>query len=144
VTRWLDVLPVALFVMTYLYLYASRVAGLSPAVTSALVLIFAIAAYVGRQFPNILNGSLIYAPTLALLLAVSLYHRANNKRGFHLLVAGSSAFLVALLFRTIDNAVCPVFPVETHFLWHLLTAAALGAATKTLIDNSQVRMSHAL
>jgi Ceramidase len=132
-TRWLDVLPIALFVLTYLCLYTYRVAGLGLAVTAALAVLFIIAAYIGRQFPHILNGSLIYAPTVVLLLTVSPFHWAKGKHEPLLLLAATAVFIAALIFRTIDNAVCPIFPVGTHFLWHLSTALALLLATKALI-----------
>lgn len=134
-TRWLDVLPIALFVLTYLCLYAYRVAGLSLGVTAVLAVLFAFAAYIGRQFPHILNGSLIYAPTVVLLLTVSVFHWAKGKHQPIMLLAATAAFLAALFFRTIDNAVCPLFPVGTHFLWHLSAALALLLATKAFIVN---------
>jgi hypothetical protein len=135
VTRWLDVLPIALFVLTYLCLYANRVTGLGLAATAALAVLFAIAAYIGRQFPHILNGSLIYAPTVLLLLVVSLFHWAKGKNDPILLLGATGAFMAALVFRTVDNVACRSFPVGTHFLWHLFTALALLLATKALVAN---------
>ena len=44
-------------------------------------------------------------------------------------------FIAALIFRTIDDAICQAFPVGTHFLRHLSTAVALLLATKALIVN---------
>jgi hypothetical protein len=29
------------------------------------------------------------------------------------------------MFRTIDNAVCDVVPIGTHFIWHCLNATLL-------------------
>ena len=34
-------------------------------------------------------------------------------------------FVVSLAFRTMDQAVCPAFPLGTHFIWHLLNAGVL-------------------
>ena len=57
-TRWLDVLPIAAFIATYLWLYLRRVAGIRPAAAWLAVAAFVVAAIVARQFPGILNGSL--------------------------------------------------------------------------------------
>jgi hypothetical protein len=135
ITRWLDVLPIALFIVTYLCLYAYSVANQNVAVTAALAGTFMVAAYFSRQFPHFLNGSLIYAPTVVLLVAVSGFHWLNGKRDLVLLMAAIGVFTLALVFRTIDTIVCPWWPVGTHFLWHLCTALTLLLATKALIVN---------
>ncbi|WP_299134044.1 hypothetical protein [uncultured Amaricoccus sp.] len=33
---------------------------------------------------------------------------------------------LSLVFRSVDQLVCPVFPVGTHFFWHMLNGAMLG------------------
>jgi hypothetical protein len=38
---------------------------------------------------------------------------------------GAAVFVVSIVFRSIDNAVCPVLPLGTHFLWHCLNAYVL-------------------
>jgi hypothetical protein len=122
-TRWarlMDVLPIALFQMVYLWIYGRRVMGLGRLPVALFLVVFAGAARVGADVPHLLNGSLYYAPALVLSVALGLYHfRTRVDRRFDLLVAGG-AFLVAIVFRTVDRAVCPVFPLGTHFLWHLL------------------------
>jgi len=40
-------------------------------------------------------------------------------------LTGAAVFLVSIAFRSIDNAVCPVLPLGTHFLWHCLNACVL-------------------
>jgi hypothetical protein len=132
-TRWLDLLPIALFVLTYLCLYAYRMAGLGLVATAALAVLFAIGAYFGRQFPHILNGALIYAPTVILLIAVSSFHWAKSKKGRVLLLSATGAFMAALVFPTIDNTICSSLPMGTHFLWHLSAAIALALATKAML-----------
>jgi hypothetical protein len=76
-------------------------------------------AHACRPSDRLLNGSLIYTPTVILLLAVSLFHGAKGKRDPIPLLGATAAFFAALVFRTIDNVLCPSFPVGTHFLWHL-------------------------
>lgn len=47
-----------------------------------------------------------------------------HARGTLLLVA-AAVFATSLVFRSVDQAVCDVVPVGTHFLWHALNAVVL-------------------
>src|SRR4029077_702585 len=87
--------------------------------------VFVVAAYAGRQFPQTLNGSLIYAPAVLVIAWLGVYHYRTHTGARHSLLAAAVVFLVGVFFRTIDSAVCPAFPVGTHFLWHLLIPVAL-------------------
>lgn len=135
ITRWLDLLPIASFVGVYLWIYVRQVMNLS-VVTATLSVMTFVAAYVGaRQFPGVLNGSIIYAPALALLLALGAVHFARAQRERATLIGAAGALLAALFFRTIDNAVCGAWPAGIHFLWHLFAALALYLAMRALIAN---------
>lgn len=118
--RLMDVVSIALFQTAYLWIYGRRVVNMHRAYLALFVAVFVVAAWGGRQWPHVLNGSLYYAPAALLSIALGLYHlRTQRERRFDLLIAGG-AFLVAIFFRTIDGAVCPAFPLGTHFVWHLL------------------------
>ena len=43
------------------------------------------------------------------------------------LLGVAGLFLLSLTFRTLDRAVCPVWPLGTHALWHILNAGVLYA-----------------
>ena len=63
-------------------------------------------------------------PILIGAYAVALRRRAPDAaRG---LAIGAGLLAASLVFRSIDRAVCPAFPLGTHFLWHLLNAVMLG------------------
>jgi hypothetical protein len=49
------------------------------------------------------------------------------------MLGATSVFVIALTFRTLDDAICPMFPVGTHFLWHLLNAVAIYYAARALL-----------
>jgi hypothetical protein len=34
--------------------------------------------------------------------------------------------VLSLVFRSLDEIVCPAVPLGTHFLWHILNAVMLG------------------
>jgi hypothetical protein len=118
--RVMDIVPISLFQIAYLWIYGRRVMKIPSAYAAAFLAVFVVAAWGGRQFPHLLNGSLTYAPAAVLSVALGFYHlRTQGERRFDLLTAGV-AFLVAIFFRTIDGAVCAAFPLGTHFIWHLL------------------------
>ena len=118
--RVADVLPILVFQLCYLWLYSRETIGLDRGYAGGFVAAFLVAAYVGRQFPHALNGSLTYAPALALVWGLGFYHHHAQAHGRFDLFLAAGVFSLAVLFRTIDNAVCPTFPLGTHFIWHLL------------------------
>jgi len=133
--RVLDVLPILLFQLMYLWLYSREIIKMRFGYASALLAIFLVAAYVGRQFPHILNGSLIYAPAVLLTLGLGLYHYQQRMNEPVRLLAAAGVLLASIFFRTIDNTICPYFPVGTHFLWHLLNAVVLYLSARALLLN---------
>ncbi len=133
--RILDEVPILLFQLWFLWLYARRIMALRAAFAAASISVYIFAAYISRQFPHLLNGSLIYAPALILLLGLGLYHFLQQKRERLLLLATMGVFLASLIFRSIDKAVCPYVPIGTHFLWHVLNGVVLYLSMRALILN---------
>jgi hypothetical protein len=133
--RVFDVVPILLFQVSYLWLYSREIMKMKLGFSVGLLGSFLVAAYFGRQFPHILNGSLIYAPAFLLILGLGLYHYRAQKAERVSLLAAAGVFLVAICFRTIDNAVCSSFPVGTHFLWHLLIPVVLYLFMRSLLLN---------
>ena len=48
---------------------------------------------------------------------------------------GNAPSRIAVVLRSIDQAICGVLPIGTHFLWHLLTALVCYVATRALLLN---------
>ncbi len=118
-----DVLPIALFQLSYLYLYLRRVAELGRGVSGGWLLIYVTALAAASLVPTMLNGSLAYAPAALALLILAAVHFPLRAR---LDVLGAAlVFLVSLGARTVDLMLCAQWPYGTHFLWHLLNAAML-------------------
>ena len=141
-SRWarvLDEVPILLFQLCYLWLYARRIMRLRTGFAAAAIAAYLVAAYFGRQFPDLLNGSLVYAPALILLLGLGVYHFLRNKIGRLLLLATTGIFLIALALRSVDEAACPYIPIGTHFLWHALIAVVLYLSMRALILNLPMR-----
>jgi hypothetical protein len=100
-----------------------------------LMVSFILSALFARQFSWLLNGVLTYVPALFLIMSLGLVHyMTHQKDRFELLLAGE-VFVVALFFRTIDEAVCSTFDLGTHFLWHLFSGLAIYIAMRALFRN---------
>ena len=133
--RILDILPITLFQVAFLWIYGRRIIRLSNSSLVAAVVLFVVFAYVGRQFPHLLNGSLIYAPALMLLVGLGIYHYHHAHSHRSLLLWATGVFLLALFFRTIDMMVCEYVPIGTHFLWHLLNGVLVYLVAHGLLIN---------
>ena len=131
--RWLDVLPILIFQLLFLWLYGRQVIALTRPTSGLLLVGFLAAATLGRQFPAILNGSLIYAPAFLAILGLGLYHARIAASGRFDLLAAAGLLAVSILFRTMDNAVCSAIPIGTHFLWHLGNGAVVYFALRALV-----------
>jgi hypothetical protein len=135
VTRWLDVAPVFIFQLLYLGLYCRRIVGLSLAVCGLLLLVFLVTALVASQFPDLINGSLIYVPALLVIFVLGVCHYQSQKIERRLLLAASCIFLLSLVLRSADNRICMEFEWGSHFLWHILNALVIYLAMRALIVN---------
>jgi hypothetical protein len=135
---WFDLIPIFLYQLWFLWLYSRRVIGLRGDASLAIVAGFFLVMMLAMQIPaNFLhlNGSATYAPALAMIIALGVYHASSKRREPWLLLAAGGVFLIALSFRTLDNVLCPVFPRGTHFLWHTFNGGLLYLTLRALIVN---------
>jgi hypothetical protein len=130
-----DVIPILLFQLLFLLLYLRRRAGLALAPAAALCLAFLLACLAGRSMPEVLNGSLAYAPTLA-VLALLAWQQLRRERSA-LLLAATGLFSLSLLLRSVDNALCALVPIGTHLFWHLLNAEVLVLSGRALLQEGR-------
>ncbi|MCC1491569.1 ceramidase domain-containing protein [Cognatishimia sp. F0-27] len=125
----LDVVPILGFVLIYVFAATRDFWGVSPGRALGITLLFfPYAALTGWGFARIeaLGGSAVYAPVplLIALYALALRQRAPEvARG---LAIGAGLLVLSLTARTLDAPLCPLLPLGTHFLWHLLNAVMLG------------------
>lgn len=107
-----------------------------PATVLAL-LAFLATAGTARLFPDPLNGSLPYLPGLAALVALGWDdYRRRRPQPLGLLSAGL-VFLVAVILRSADLALCDIMTSGTHFAWHLGAACVAGMATLGYARNTR-------
>jgi hypothetical protein len=128
-TGLMDVLPILAFILLYIFAATRDFLGARPWVAGLAVLGFfpftAALVPVFARIPGMAPSAGYWPiPVLILLYAWALRSRApETSRG---MVRGAEILFVSLVFRTIDTAVCDVFPLGTHFLWHILNAVMLG------------------
>jgi len=125
--EWGDVIPIIVFMLLYLWLVLTGFFNWSISTKLiALTLLFAATFYLEWAVPSaFLMGGALYIPALFALIAVSTglywWDHAAGKAMF----AATGVFLLSLTARTIDMPICSVFPLGTHFFWHILNALFL-------------------
>lgn len=133
-----DTVPIAVFIYAYLFFALRRFLGLGLLAALALLIAFAaLSVAEGMMVPaRALNGSHAYLPALAATLVIGWLARA--RAAGPLILAAGGTLMLSLVFRSIDMAVCPAFPLGSHFLWHLLNAVVLYLLLRAaLIDRDR-------
>lgn len=120
-----DTIPIAVFIYAYLALALRRMLRMSWGVAAVLLVSFAALTYGEAAIvsADTFNGSHEYLPALAVMLLVGFVVR-RQPGGPAILVAGA-VFALSIVCRSLDNALCPLLPTGTHFIWHLLNACVL-------------------
>jgi hypothetical protein len=126
-----DVVPILLFQMTFLWTYLRRMVSVSRFLAATTVAALAVGIIATGPFAHLANGSLAYAPALVVLAALGGVHWQIAEQRWTLLLA-TGVFLVSVVLRSIDQAVCSSFPLGTHFAWHLLNGVVLFLAVYAL------------
>jgi hypothetical protein len=133
-TLILDIVPILIFIIWYIWLYARNVIGMRPLFAVASAAAFLLATLLAIPFAGVLHGAFVYTPGLIVTLVLGVLHARDRRRAARFtLLAAAGVYLAALFFRTIDNEVCPVLPIGTHFLWHLLIGLVTYLAMRPLI-----------
>lgn len=145
--RWAgaaDVIPIMLFIVTYVGMAMWRYFGMrgAEAVTIAVAFLFFAAGL--RQaavagLPSVLSPSFGYLPALVALLACGVLLSLRRHPVGVWLLGAAGVFVVSLTFRGLDHHVCDAFPIGTHFLWHLLNAVVLGVLLMAFLRHGTVR-----
>ena len=132
--RWAgaaDVIPILLFIVTYFGLAIWRFFGARAAEGVALALGFllfasGLRAAAASALPPAFAPAIGYLPALVALTVCGglLALRRHPAAGW--LLAAAAVFTLSLTFRSLDQRLCDVWPLGTHFLWHILNGVVLG------------------
>ncbi|RLT99342.1 ceramidase domain-containing protein [Ketobacter sp.] len=141
-----DIIPILVFQTAFLWLYSREVIQLGRPWAGLLMVAFFVLVVAGFQLKTLLglspdspspaNGSEMYAGALVGVFTLALYHLLTDRVGRFTLLGAFALFCLSLGFRTLDMAFCSVWPVGTHFLWHLCNAAVLYLSIRALLLNS--------
>jgi hypothetical protein len=138
-----DVLPITLFIYGYLAFALRRFLGLEWwKVALALGVLFLVTLATAHVLPpGFMNGSGAYLPALIASVLVSLdLLRTGHPAQLNVSLASTILF-VSLIFRTADQIVCPVLPIGTHFIWHILNGLVLALYLEAAIRYGSGRKS---
>jgi hypothetical protein len=142
-TAWalvLDIIPILLFLVWFFWLYLRGVAGMPTPFAAAAIVVFLLATVLAQRFAGVLHGALYYTPALIFLLMLGVYHARQRAAARFSLLAAAGALGLALVFRTLDQEVCPALPIGTHFLWHSLNGLAAYLAMHCVILSRAARV----
>ena len=132
-TLILDIVPILIFLIGYIWLYTRNVIGMRPLFAVASVAAFLLGTFLVIPYSGVLHGAPVYTPGLVVALVLGVFHATQRTVARFTLLAAAGVYLAALFFRTIDNEVCSVLPIGTHFLWHLLIGLVTYLAMRSFI-----------
>jgi len=121
-----DVVPIAGFILFYLWLVHRDILGLSAFLSGcAVVMFFPFAAMVTLALGQVpfFEISNFYWTVPILLVTYATFLPGRLPLGF---VIGAAILVTSIVFRSLDLMVCDSFPLGTHFMWHVLNAIMLG------------------
>jgi len=137
-----DVVPIAIFILVYIYAANRDFWGLSRrAALMGTALFLPYAALLTPLFSALpffhISSAYWPVPLLIGIYAIALRTRApRTARG---LGTGAAVLTLSLVFRSLDMPLCPQIPLGTHFLWHSLNAVMLGWMIETYRAHMQRR-----
>lgn len=142
-----DVAPIGAFILTHLFLVNLHVLALPRRVaviaTAAFVPYAALLLPILDSIPFIRISNFYWTVPL-LLVAYGIGLRRRKPRFARGLFTGAAILTISIIARSLDEILCPAFPLGTHFAWHCLNAIMLGYMihvyhTHVLADSSTRR-----
>lgn len=143
-TKWADILPIAAFTLAMALFALRRFARLSWPASLAYFVIYLVAISVVTWFVpawlhEATNGTTGYLPAFGGFVFCGVVALARGSPGGWYALACAGILLVGFVFRAIDRDVCGVFPVGTHFLWHISIALMLVVSLEAVAKHGAPR-----
>ena len=139
-TLLLDIIPILIFIVWFIWLYTRDIVGMRTQFAAASTAAFLLATFLVIPLSGVLHGALVYTPGLIVTLVLGVFHAREQRAARFTLLAAAGVYMAALFFRTIDNEVCPVLPIGTHFLWHILIGLVTYLAMRSLILSTRTEV----
>ncbi len=138
-TLALDAVPIFVFFLSLLFLFIKKLLGSNLKAFGMVVTFFLLQIGMSYLFPQFLNGSVRHVVNALVFLGLSTYLYGRNENIRQDIVVTLSLYILAIICRSVDNTICPYFPLGTHFLWHTLNAIAAYFAIKILLGVKPIR-----
>jgi hypothetical protein len=130
-TMWLDIIPITLFQILYIWLISQKLLSITGWVSAGIVIVIVGSSFALMPIHKPFNGSLFYVPSLVSMLAFGVLWGKRSTVEPYLLGGAACFFALAITARSVDWIV--PWPFGTHFLWHLLNGVVVYAALRTWI-----------
>lgn len=132
--EWADTIPILLFVLVYFWCFLGQFFGWrAPLKAVACLMLLGSTLYAEAAVPgDVLWGGAMYVPLIVAMLmsGLALLFTRSSAAASFLICTG--LFLVSFAGRTLDQPLCGVFPLGTHFVWHVCNALILFLLVRTL------------
>lgn len=131
-TRWAamtDVIPIGVFILTYLYAVNRYVLGWplwAAMLGTAGFMPFAYGVVsIADQIPFFKISNFYWSVPVLLVVYALFVLGIRRQTAFGLLI-GAGILALSITFRSLDELLCHIHPSGTHTVWHVLNAIMLG------------------
>ena len=125
----LDVTAILIFILTYIFVANRRFLGWSKMVSLiGVILFFPYQLLLVSILSNIqfFGSSVQYIPVAILIFIYSGLLRKSEPNLSRGLFIGAAILCLSIISRTVDEPLCSILSVGTHFVWHILNAIMLS------------------
>ena len=125
----LDVTAIFIFILTYIFVANRRFLGWSKMVSLiGVILFFPYQLLLVSILSNIqfFGSSVQYIPVAILIFIYSGLLRKSEPNLSRGLFIGAAILCLSIISRTVDEPLCSILSVGTHFVWHILNAIMLS------------------
>ena len=125
----LDVAAILIFILTYIFIANRNFLAWSKMVSVfGVILFFPYQLLLANILSNIqfFGSSVQYIPVAILIFIYSGLLRKSEPNLSRGLLIGAVILCLSIVFRIIDEPLCSVLSVGTHFVWHILNAIMLS------------------
>jgi hypothetical protein len=144
-TALADTLPILFYILVYVFAASRDFLGLPAAMAAVAVLGFfpfaAGATWAILQAVPALGESAAYASVDLLIWLYALILTRRDPDVARNLAIGAAILAVSITARALDEPLCRVNPVGSHFLWHVLNAAMLFWMIRTWLGHMLAKVS---
>ena len=125
----LDVAAILIFILTYIFIANRSFLAWSKMVSLlGVILFFPYQLLLANILSNIqfFGSSVQYIPIAILIFIYSGLLRKTEPNLSRGLLIGATILCLSIVFRIIDEPLCSILSVGTHFVWHILNAIMLS------------------